>query len=262
MRVAGEGESTVILLHGLLGSGDIFGAVFDELADEHRLVVPDLLGFGGSLDDRRSEFGLDAQLDALDAMAEELALDGHWVIGGHSMGAVLGLHWAARHAARVAAVTAWSAPLYESRQEGYAHVEGLGLLERLFAMDTPLSRRACAWSCAHRRLSSLVSVAISPAHPVAIARGGVQHTWAAYRGAMDEVVLTSPWTQALATLDAARIPVALALGSADPVPVKGRARALAMDLPSVSARELGGAAHDLPLAHPAWSLDCLTSAMP
>ena len=46
--------------------GDIFGAGFDRLAERHRVVVPDLLGFGRSLDEARTAFSVEAHLDALD----------------------------------------------------------------------------------------------------------------------------------------------------------------------------------------------------
>ena len=75
VRVLGDAEPTTVLLHGLIGSGDVFGAGFDPLADHGGLVVPDLLGFGASMDLAREDFSLAAHLDALDAMASALGLD-------------------------------------------------------------------------------------------------------------------------------------------------------------------------------------------
>ena len=46
-RVIGAG-TPIVLLHGLGASGDYWGSVYDRLGDGHRLVVPDLLGFGAS----------------------------------------------------------------------------------------------------------------------------------------------------------------------------------------------------------------------
>jgi pimeloyl-ACP methyl ester carboxylesterase len=43
VRTAGDGETAIVLLHGLPASGDTFGAAFDALARHGQLVVPDLL---------------------------------------------------------------------------------------------------------------------------------------------------------------------------------------------------------------------------
>lgn len=53
VRAMGDGDRAVILLHGLTASGDYFGAEYDRLADHAQLVIPDLLGFGRSLDEPR-----------------------------------------------------------------------------------------------------------------------------------------------------------------------------------------------------------------
>ena len=47
-RRVGTTGTPIVLLHGLAASGRVFGAAFDTLGDQHRLIVPDLLGFGDS----------------------------------------------------------------------------------------------------------------------------------------------------------------------------------------------------------------------
>jgi pimeloyl-ACP methyl ester carboxylesterase len=72
-----------VLLHGLPASGDTFGAAYDRLATSAQLVVPDLLGFARSQDPSRTDFSLQAHLDALDAMLADLGLeDRRLVVGG------------------------------------------------------------------------------------------------------------------------------------------------------------------------------------
>jgi hypothetical protein len=61
VRVIGDDGPATVLLHGLTGSGDWWGADFDRLADGGRLVIPDLLGFGASMDLERTDFSLDAR---------------------------------------------------------------------------------------------------------------------------------------------------------------------------------------------------------
>ena len=140
-RVVGAGTSALVLLHGIVGCGDYFGASYDTLAEGRRLVIPDLLGFGESYRSASvSGYGLDAHLDALDEMASALRLTGPLTIAGHSLGAVLALHWAARRHTQVQQVVAMSAPLYLSATEGFAHVSELGWLTAMMARDTPVSR--------------------------------------------------------------------------------------------------------------------------
>lgn len=55
-RTFGSGRDTILLLHGLGATGDYWGAAYDALGENHRVLIPDLLGFGRSLDEdgRRS----------------------------------------------------------------------------------------------------------------------------------------------------------------------------------------------------------------
>lgn len=194
---------------------------------------------------------LDAHLDALDEMAIALQLTGPSTVAGHSMGAVLALHWAARRQAQVERVIAMSAPLYLSPAEGYAHIRGLGRLEATMALDTTVSRATCAWMCRHRTAAGWVAAGLKPHLPVPVARRGTLHTWLAYLASMKHVVLHSGWPTAMSTL-AAAIPVLFAAGDRDPVPVTRRAAQLARQYPTVTSVSHPTADHDLPLADPDW----------
>ena len=252
-RVAGAGAPATVLLHGIVGCGDYFGAGYDALADGRRLVVPDLLGFGDSYRaSKAGGYGLDAHLDALDEMAAALDLSGPLTVVGHSMGAVLALHWAARRCDKTVQVVALSAPLYLTPTEGLAHIQGLGRLEATMALDTPVARATCAWMCRHRTTASWVTAGLKPHLPVPVARRGVLHTWPAYLASMQNVVLHSAWQASVGTLAAAGVPVLLAAGDRDPVPVVGRAAGLADEHPTVTSVPHATADHDLPLADPGW----------
>lgn len=251
----GSGRSATVLLHGLAGCGAYYGKRYDALATGRRLVAPDLLGYGDSYrSPAPSGFGLEGQLDALDAMADALGLHGPLTVVGHSMGASLALHWAARRPTQVERVVAFSAPLYLNPEEGFAHVRELGLLERFMARRDALSERTCAWMCQHRTAASWLAVALTPDRPVYIARRGVLHTWPAYTATMNEIVLDSRWQGALATLARNDVPVVFANGDRDPIPVVGRTTHLARTYPSVTAMSRPDIGHDLPLGDPDWCL--------
>ncbi len=260
VRELGSGASATVLLHGLTGSGDWFGAGFDPLANHARLVVPDLLGFGRSMDLDREDFSLEAHVAALDEMVDDLGLaDVPLTVVGHSMGAALAVHWAA-HRPNTARVTLFCAPLYSSREEAGRHIARMGLLEKFFAFETPLARATCAFMCEYRGLAQWISVAVSPQWPVSLARQGVLHTWWSYLGGMNGTIQQAGWEQALEALEAKAVPVLLANGARDPVPVKGRAEELADRFECVDAVEHPLAGHDLPASYPAWCLPLILGA--
>lgn len=252
MRTSGQPGNSLVLLHGLVASGDAWGGAYDSLGASGTLVVPDLLGFGGSLDLDRQDFSLLAHLDALDDMASGLGLDGQSLtVVGHSMGGILALCWAARRP-EVTRVVAFSAPLYVDEQEAIDHITAMGWLERLFVLDGSMSRAACGWMCAHRQAAASVAVALQPRLPIHIARQGVLHTWPSYIGGLEDIIMGAPWREALTHLDRRGVHVLLAEGESDPVPVKGRAAGLAQAHEFVRYASHPRAGHDLPLSYSAW----------
>ena len=103
----------------------------------------------------------------------------------------------------------------------------MGPFEAALTGDGPLPDRLCAWVCRHRTIAGWVAVAIRPDLPVPVARAGVKHTWDSYRGALVGLLRAPDWEPALDRLAAAGVAVVLVEGGADPVPVPGRAAALA-----------------------------------
>ncbi len=266
VRTAGGGpgrdDEAYLLLHGLTASGDVFGSRYDVLADRARLVVPDLLGFGRSLDARRERYDLDDHTGALDGAVAALGLDGAALtVAGHSLGALVALHWAARRA-DVARVVLICAPLFSGPDEADERIAAMGTMERLFALEGPRSRAVCRWRADHRTASRRLAVALQPQWPVTISAMAVQHTWASYLGAMNGVIRRGGHEEPLAALDAAGVPVLLAEGARDRVPVPGRAARIAGRHPNVATALHPTARHELPITHPGWCVERLTGDRP
>lgn len=259
VRTAGHGDRVLVLLHGLTASGDFFGARYDQLADDRQLVIPDLLGFGRSLDDRGDGYSLTAQLAALDRMAQELQLDGRpMTLAGHSFGGLLAVHWAARRA-DVVRVVCFSAPLYAGAEEADARMAAMGPVERLFAPQGIVPKAICGLMCRQRAIAQWIAVALEPRWPVTITRMVVRHSWASYTGAMNSVIRAGGWEASLGALEAAGVPVLLADGARDPVPVPGRASELAARHRNIALATHAGAGHQLPITHPGWCVELLVS---
>jgi len=100
VRDIGQG-SPVLLVHGVPGSAAGWDAVAARLALRHRVLVPDLLGFGASTRSRDLDtLGPAGQARALTAMLDVLGLDQvGWA--GHDYGAMLALEVARTHPGRI-----------------------------------------------------------------------------------------------------------------------------------------------------------------
>lgn len=258
VRTAGSGPGVVVLLHGLPASGDTFGASYDELATTNLVVVPDLLGFGRSQDPSRADFSLTAHLDALDAMLVELALDRRpLVVGGHSMGGVLALHWAARRASQVRAVVMLSAPLFTSAQDARQRLNDMMPGLAWIGMPGPISRVICTQLCTRRpRRATWLYVLTSPQLPVALSRQLSRHTWHSYLPAMQEVVLDGERRRSsLRALAVAGVPITYGSGARDALAPPDQAPRRAGT--HLAVRRHPTADHLLPLTHPGWCTDLL-----
>lgn len=256
-RVAGDGESAIVLLHGLVSTGEVFGADYNQLVRSYRLVVPDLLGFGRSIDETRTDFSTEAHLDALDELGRRTGLfDRRWILGAHSMGSSLALRWAARHSDRVDRVVCWGAPIHASAGAARTRISG-SVMTRLFALDTTWAERACAISCRHRIAAGWLTAAAEPRLPVRVARAAPQHTWPAYRDAMRNLVIDTDWRVLLGELDAIGTSTRLVWGTHDHVGDPAYAAEIIGSKQSVTS--IADADHHLPMTHPEICRTHLTS---
>src|SRR3989442_10786284 len=97
----------MVLLHGGLGSGEMFGPVLPQLAERHQVVTVDLQGHGRTADIDRP---IDVRLMAGDiaALIEHLGLASPDVVG-FSLGGGVALQTAAQYSAKVRRLVAVSA---------------------------------------------------------------------------------------------------------------------------------------------------------
>ena len=245
-RRVGEVGVPVLLVHGLAASGQFWGARFDALGRTHRLVVPDLLGFGDS-PKPPSGYGPAEHIEALLACLAEVGADDEpTVVVGHSMGALLAISLAASHPERVRAVVAFSAPLYHDRGEARARIRHLAPMARLVVLDTATARRACQWVCAHRQLAMRVAPLLRPDLPAPIAADGMRHTWDSYSQSLEQVILAAD-TRAL--FSELAVPVQLVAGGRDRIAPPALLEGFE-SLPGVGTSIWDGRGHDLPLECP------------
>ncbi|MFQ5556842.1 MAG: alpha/beta fold hydrolase [Acidimicrobiales bacterium] len=257
-RHGGDGDHVVILLHGLVASGDVFGAAFDSLTSQSELLVPDLLGFGRSIDEKKSTFELEEHLDALDELVSRAAaFDRPFVLGTHSMGASVALHWSARHPGHVPHISCWGAPVYPDPAAVNAALGAAGTMARLFVADTRWASWACRMSCRNRLAAGWIAAALSPSLPVPIARGASAHTWPAYRDAITHFVLEPDWRSLVEVASRAGADVSFTWGEEDPIGDKE----LACSFADALVDSVAGADHRLPMSHGAMCATRLRATM-
>lgn len=162
----------VVLIHGS-GPGVSAWAnwrlTMPELSPDHRVIAPDLFGFGATIAPPGTAFGMDAWLAHLIGILDELEL-GEVDVVGNSFGGALALALAIRHPERVGRLVLMgsvglSFPLTPGLDEVWGYepsVEGMRRLLEIFAHD-----------------QSLVSDDLAELRYQASIRPGVQESYAA-----------------------------------------------------------------------------------
>ncbi|MGP4109950.1 alpha/beta fold hydrolase [Streptomyces sp. 4N509B] len=133
----GEGRP-MILLHGGLGSGEMFAPVLPALAERHQVITVDLQGHGRTADIDRP---LDVRLMADDvaALIDHLGLERPDVVG-YSLGGGVAFHTAVRHPEKVGRLVAVSAMFRRSATypEILAQQAQVGPEAAEFMKETPM----------------------------------------------------------------------------------------------------------------------------
>jgi pimeloyl-ACP methyl ester carboxylesterase len=128
----------LVLLHGGLGSGEMFGPVLPALAERHQVVAVDLQGHGRTADiDRPVDVRLMA--DDIAALIGHLGLDKPDVVG-YSLGGGVALHTAAKYPAVVGRLVVVSANIRRDAiyPEMLAQQGQVSAAAAEFMKDTPM----------------------------------------------------------------------------------------------------------------------------
>jgi pimeloyl-ACP methyl ester carboxylesterase len=129
---------TMILLHGGLGSGEMFGPTLPALAERHRVIAVDLQGHGRTADiDRPIDIRLMA--DDIAALIDHLGIDKPDVVG-YSLGGGVGFFTAVKHPEKVNRLVMASANIRRDAipAEMLAQQEQVSAAAAEFLKDTPM----------------------------------------------------------------------------------------------------------------------------
>ncbi len=128
----------LVLLHGGLGSGQMFGPILPTLAERHALIVPDLQGHGRTADIERP-LDVRTMADDIAALIDHLGLERPDVVG-YSLGGGVALQTAIRHPDKVRRLVSASAHIRSDAMpaEMRAQQDQVGAAAIEFLKDTPM----------------------------------------------------------------------------------------------------------------------------
>jgi pimeloyl-ACP methyl ester carboxylesterase len=128
----------MILLHGGLGSGEMFGPVLSMLAEHHQVIAVDLQGHGRTADiDRPIDVRLMA--DDIAALIDHLELDTPDLVG-YSLGGGVALHTGAKYPAEIRRLVVISANIRRDAiyRDMLAQQGQVNAAAAAFMQDTPM----------------------------------------------------------------------------------------------------------------------------
>lgn len=102
----------VVLVHGIASSSVTFDNLTPLLADTHRVVSIDLLGFGQSPAPAAATFTIEEHVDSLARTVDTLRFREPFVLVGHSMGGLIATRYAATNPRRLSRLVLVSPPVY------------------------------------------------------------------------------------------------------------------------------------------------------
>jgi pimeloyl-ACP methyl ester carboxylesterase len=221
----GQGDP-IVFLAGLPGTTSYWLDSFDSLARDHRLIFLDALGFGRSPWPSGSST-LDDHLAYLRRTLEAERATERVTLVGHSYGTLLASYYAARHPEDVERLVLLGTPVFHGEEHARQRIRHMSATCGLFSLNPVFAREACKLHEAFSPLLAPLLPYLMKNVPAPIVRGGLQHTWNAYREALENVVLTKPVEIPLARLGSLGPGVTFVHGRQDGVTPLSEVHALA-----------------------------------
>lgn len=244
----------LVFLPGIGGTTRYWELVVAPLRDRLRLALVDLLGFGRS-PKPWTTYSVRRHLAELERVITPLAAEGPVVIVGHSLGARLGLAYAARHPAQVRGLVLVSMPYFaggDNAKRFVARRDNGWIWTHMvpFALACLLGRRLLGWA----------APMLAGDVPREVAEDMNQMTWRSSTSTMWEVIYRYDLTADLRRLHPSLAVTFLHGDHDESAPLAG-IRDVARLRPSVAVHVREGADHSLPLKHRAWVREQIIAAM-
>jgi pimeloyl-ACP methyl ester carboxylesterase len=187
----GEADAPLLFLHGLGATSSTWTPVARQLGEAgDACLVPDLLGFGSSMR-LGTRFGLDEQADAVLRLLDHHGARGAHLVG-HSWGCAVAAAVTRRASDRVERLTLVAPAVFADVPAARSRFEQRSWLARATLRGQPGGGFICGLMCLTRPLLGRLAPRIAPDVPPEVARGGVQHSFAAYSDALHSLWKDNP----------------------------------------------------------------------
>lgn len=239
----GQSGPLLVFLSGVGGTTRYWKRRVAPLADDHRVLLVDLLGFGRSAKPW-TRYTMERHLAAL-----RRALEGRgpMLLVGHSFGAITALAYAARHPGEVSGLILMSFPYFGSLDGALAYYRHRGFPDRWLMTNIVLAAITCVVT---RRILARALPRLLNDLPREVAEDLVLHTWLSSTSTIWDGIYRYDPSPDAARLPA-ELPVLLLHGDRDTTAPLGGASRLAAKRPGWELRVLAGADHHPFLRDPA-----------
>lgn len=259
LRLAGRERGAgpaLVLVHGLASSSRYWGDLAP-LAQQYRVIAPDLLGFGRSPRPPDSAYGPDEHLAALSATLTP-RLSEPFTLVGHSLGSLLALQYAGRYPEQVRALVLISLPLVGDCAWGH----GIGGVMNPWHRFSVHSRAGHALFGTGMRAAHPLWRRVGPRlrrdAPAAAVQDALAGSWTAYWRSLEAVVYG---TDAPALLARLRAPLTMIHGAGDTVAPLQPVLEIARGRPNTTFRVIAEAGHNPYFSHHAEVVALIEQAM-
>lgn len=248
VRRAGAVGTPLVLLHGLASSSRYWLPSLELLSDRHRVLLPDLLGFGRSPKPFTATYSAEEHVAWLRCSLTPLLGGEPFALVGHSMGALIALRYAAEHPEQVTRLVLISLPVIGCLPWGHRPDGSAGGLHRLVAHTRAGSRAAGLAIRLVAPLGRRVAPRLQRGVPADAARDALAVTAASYWRTLERVVYGA---DVPALLDRLERPLLVLQGAEDRTAPLEPVQALAAAHPRMELVVLPETGHNPWFTHPA-----------
>lgn len=234
-RTIGTPKETIVFLHGIAGSGEMWHKVITEMHDV-RVIAIDLLGFGRSARPKHLDYTIADHTRMLSYTLRRHRIKGKIRLVGYSLGALVAVEYASQHKRKVSSLILCAPPLYTN--EGASDNETKTLANR--QTNTLLSfyrelRKRPDWTIEAAAKAKLVL-------PIARTMTITEDYWFSFYHTLKNSIESQ---NTLKELERLRKPVTIIYGTVDPVIIGGYIKEIAKKNSHIKAISILGGTHRL-----------------